>query len=152
MNYNLLFPSPAKRLLEEQLSNYIRRHLEEKRKRQRAVCIQNVEGLRLVHHLPDPWSSSEPATGCCLLPLWETATSAVEGCHQADISYSFMNDLVSILAARNNFSFTDLAESAGTAPCLLAAVSFNSPFWCFPFGEGGQLWTREESFSSDWVL
>lgn len=77
MNYNLLFPSPAKRLLEEQLSNYIRRHLEEKRKRQRAVCIQNVEGLRLVHHLPDPWSSSEPATGCCLLSLRETATSAL---------------------------------------------------------------------------
>lgn len=141
MNYSLLFHFPAKRLLEEQLSNYIRRHLEEKGKRQRAVCIQNVEGLRLAHHLPDPWSSSEPATGCCLLPLWESHISPVEGCHQADINYSFMNDLASILAARNNFSLTWQDPQEQHPVCwlvfLLVCLSDASPLVkeaCFGWG------------------
>lgn len=44
MNYRLLFPLPAKRLLEAQLSNYIKDIWRKKRKRQHVVCIQNVEG------------------------------------------------------------------------------------------------------------
>lgn len=106
-----------------------------------------MEGLSLVHHLPDPWNSLEPlrAAACSLC----SHISPAEGCHQPDINYSFMNDLVSILAARDNLSSRDLAESAEEASCLLAGVSFKSPFWCFPFSYGSPLRKREGSFSSD---
>lgn len=51
MNYSLLFPFPAKRLLEEQLSNYIRRHLEGKKK---ATCSLHTKCGRVDAGSPSP--------------------------------------------------------------------------------------------------
>lgn len=121
------------------------------RKKKKATCSLHTKCGRVEAGSPSPRPLELLRASHRLLPAplaRDSYISPVEGCHQADINYCFMNDLASILAARNNFSLTDLAESTGTAPCLLAGISFNFPFWCFSFGGGGLLWMRGRSFSS----